>query len=265
MTNHFLTWTGLTASAVIGTKIFNKALSFYQGNSAKISSKNISFTNKFNLENKKICFLGSSITYGAGSFGDSFPDYLAAKDGVKVIKEAVSGTTLGGRSEKTYTSRLKNNISTEQDFDLFVCQLSTNDGRFSIPLGKISDSFSLNDFDRSTTIGAMEYIIAYVKQTWDCPIAFYTCLRKPDKGYEDLIHILYQLKDKWNIKIIDVGQNVQVKVATNSSAIYMFDDAHPTRAGYRYIWLPFFENALQKIFLQLSEENEAGKKLSLKE
>jgi hypothetical protein len=65
-------------------------------------------------------FLGSSITYGAGSFGDSFPDYLAAKDGVEVVKEAVSGTTLGGSTEGTYTSRLKNNIPMDEDFDLFV-------------------------------------------------------------------------------------------------------------------------------------------------
>lgn len=250
MKNRFATWVGLTISTIVGIELFNKGMSFYRGNSTKISSKNILFNNESTLKHKKICFLGSSITYGAGSFGDSFPDYLAAKDGVDIVKEAVSGTTLGGSTEETYTSRLKNNIPTDEDFDLFVCQLSTNDGRVGIPLGKISDSFSLNDFDRNTTIGAMEYIIAYVKQKWECPIAFYTCLRKPDTAYEKLISILYQLKHKWNIKIIDIGQNDQVTIATNSSAIYMVDDAHPTRAGYRYIWLPFFEKELQQIFAQ---------------
>lgn len=28
----------------------------------------------------------------------------------------------------------------------------------------------------------------------------------------------------------------------------MLDDAHPTRAGYRYIWTPFFEKELHRIF-----------------
>ncbi|APX71661.1 SGNH/GDSL hydrolase family protein [Companilactobacillus allii] len=246
--NKFIKFLTTTAATVVTTKLIDKGYSFYRGNRSAIASDKMSLNPDSKLQGKKIAFLGSSITYGAGSFGDALPEYLATIDGVKSTKADVSGTTLGGTSAKTYTSRLQTDIPTDQDFDLFVCQLSTNDSRFDIPTGEISESTDIEDFDRTTTIGAMEYIIAYAKQNWNCPVAFFTCLRKPDANYEELRRVLYKLQDKWGIHIIDVWKNQQIRLETASNPMYMFDDAHPTRAGYHDIWLPFFEKRLTEIF-----------------
>ena len=43
--------------------------------------------------------------------------------------------------------------------DAFVCQLSTNDATKEMPLGVISDSFNMNDFDTQTVAGAIEYMM----------------------------------------------------------------------------------------------------------
>ncbi len=76
---------------------------------------------------RRIAFLGSSITAGAGALEDSFVDYLVATDGVIAIKEAVSGTTLAGNAPDSYVHRLYHRIPVTQPLDAFVCQLSTNE------------------------------------------------------------------------------------------------------------------------------------------
>ncbi|KRG10826.1 SGNH/GDSL hydrolase family protein [Staphylococcus sp. NAM3COL9] len=199
------------------------------------------------LNNKKILFLGSSITYGAASKGNSFVEFLNKEYGVDTIKEAQSGTTLAGKQNSSYVERLKSNVSTEKILDGFVCQLSTNDGRFNKPIGSISESYSTYDFDTETTIGAIEFIISYVKENWDCPIIFYTCIRDKEPYYEFLIKKLSEIKNKWDIHIIDVCGNKIVNKLANDDKTMMADDAHPTQKGYRYLYTPIFSEKLNDI------------------
>ena len=92
------------------------------------------------------------------------------------------GTTIfddgstGNTGSLSYTRRLK--TSTKFDVnakvDAFICQISTNDAKseFQTRRGEISDS--LTEFDLTTTLGGVEFIINYVKETWDCPVYFYS-------------------------------------------------------------------------------------------
>ncbi|MBR5506784.1 MAG: SGNH/GDSL hydrolase family protein, partial [Clostridia bacterium] len=112
--------------------------------------------------NKNIIFLGSSVTYGDD--GWSMCEYVRQEMGCNVTKWAVSGTTLADVSDDSYVSRLKKQINTQDRCDCFVCQLSTNDAGRNLPLGEISSSKNIDDFDLSTVIGAIEYIIARVTE-----------------------------------------------------------------------------------------------------
>lgn len=121
------------------------------------------------MQDKKIVFLGSSVTYGAGSFAESFVDFLEKKDSIIAYKEAVSGTTLvdidTDNPGDSYISRLKKFILNHNNLpvDTFVLQLSTNDIRPGAgELGKISEN---NKFDTLTVIGALGYILNTVKKT----------------------------------------------------------------------------------------------------
>lgn len=78
------------------------------------------------LTNKKVLYLGSSVTYGAHSLQKSFVEYISERNGSYYVKEAVSGTTLVDNGANSYVSRLKK-VDKNENFDLFVCQLSTND------------------------------------------------------------------------------------------------------------------------------------------
>ncbi|MCG3399155.1 SGNH/GDSL hydrolase family protein [Staphylococcus massiliensis] len=215
---------------------------------------NTKFRRETALSNKEIAFLGSSVTYGAVSRGQSFVEYLREEYGVNTHKSAKSGTTLSGnvasRYGKSYVMRLRDDFKDVKHLDAFVCQLSTNDGRFDRHLGEIIESKHIQDFDVETTIGAIEYIIAYIYNRWDCKLVFCTCLRQSDPYYEYLIETLYRLSDKWGFDIIDIKHHKRANKMAKKDKTMMADDAHPTFKGYRYIYTPIFVKYLLKYFDQ---------------
>lgn len=199
------------------------------------------------INGKTVIFLGSSVTYGYGSLGVSFADFLREEDGIISVKEAVSGTTLADIKENSYVSRLKQ-IDKSIRADAFVCQLSTNDATKSIPLGEISESFNMSDYDTLTVAGAIEYIISYVKENWGCPVVFYTNTRYDSENYENMVNILLELSEKWDITVIDLWNDDELNgISEEQRKLYMVDSIHPTKAGYKECWLPEFRKVLYEI------------------
>jgi len=203
------------------------------------------------LDGKKFLFLGSSVTYGSNSGGKSFVDFIKENNDCTCYKFAVSGTTLVDNGSSSYIQRLKNDTRKVKTVDHLICQLSTNDASQSKPLGYLSDSFEMEDFDTSTVIGAIEYIIAYSKDRWGCKVSFYTgtVYTKPTSGnYEDMIEALYDIQEKWDIGILDLWNDEEMNaVSSRNYAKYMADDGiHPTLRGYEEWWTPKFEEFLKK-------------------
>lgn len=216
---------------------------FSEGNYIKYSLSDNTI-NDSPIRNKTIIFLGSSVTYGYGSLGVSFADYLEKEDGIISVKEAVSGTTLADIKGNSYISRMKK-IDKTIVADAFICQLSTNDATKNIPLGEISSSKEIDDFDTSTVAGAIEYIIAYAENTWKCPIVFYTSPQYDSESYKAMADTLLQIQKKWNITVIDLWSNEEFNnITEEQKKLYMVDDIHPTKSGYREWWLPEFRRTL---------------------
>ena len=174
-----------------------------------------------------------------------------------MIKEARSGTTLADMDSvpgmiasgngDSYIRRLKM-LDTGLDPDCVVCQLSTNDAMMKIPLGEISDEFELASFDTKTVTGAMEYIIAYCQKEWNCPVVFYTGSYFESEAYSAMVDRLYELKEKWNIGVIDLYMDEAFNAIDEETyAFYMFDPIHPTKAGYNKWWMPKMEADLIRI------------------
>ena len=169
------------------------------------------------------------------------------------MKEAVSGTTLSTTSPNSYVKRLDKIKA--QSADLFVCQLSTNDASQKKPLGKISDSERMEDFDTDTVAGAMEYIIAYAKDKWNCPVAFYTNPKYDSTEYAAMVELLYQIRDKWGISVIDLWTELP-EITEEERALYMADAIHPTRAGYLECWTPVMEKDIIEMMELTPESSE---------
>lgn len=205
----------------------------------------VSKVNNSPLSGKKLIFLGSSVTKGFASQGRSFVDMIADRTGAHCVKEAVSGTTLAGSSEKSYVSRLKK-LDKSQPCDIFVCQLSTNDATKNVPLGKVASGRELSSFDTSTVCGAIEYIIAYAKETWNCPVVFYTSPEYPSPAYKAMVDALKQIAAKWGVGVIDLWTDKEVNTKENKKRSCMNDKIHPTKKGYQ-VWVPVIEKALDSV------------------
>lgn len=217
------------------------------GNGLEYTVASVEKTRGGILDKKTVIFLGSSVTEGACSCGESFVDYLEHKDGLVTIKEAVSGTTLVTMDDSSYIPRMKK-IYANSKVDAFVCQLSTNDATQGLPLGKVSDSFRRDDFDTSTIAGAIEYIISYAMDTWKCPVVFYTNTMYDSEAYGNMVTLLWKIQKKWNCGVIDLWNDTELNDITKEQRnLYMNDDIHPTRAGYLKWWLPKIESYLENL------------------
>ncbi len=172
-------------------------------------------------------FLGSSVTYGSNNNGNSYADYLEDGHNVTVVKKAVSGTTLVDQNSNSYVSRMRDQMNKNARIDQLIVQLSTNDASQNKTLGVLSDSFASEDMDTSTIIGAIEYIIAYARETWDCDVIFWTNPYYSNDNYRAMYNAIFEIQKKWDIGVLDYY--IDGKPANGT----MSDDIHPNEQGYR--------------------------------
>ena len=192
------------------------------------------------LKNKNVCFLGSSVTYGYASGGISFVDVIAKDCGCNCSKYAVNGTTLVREDENSYVSRLEK-IDETGAFDLFVCQLSTNDASRNKPLG------SEDDDSPDTVCGAINYVVEYVKARFGCPIVFFTNPPYDNARYAAMRAALLNIAKKKDFAVVDLFGDQAGKIPPSDRLKYMADDIHPTLSGYEEWWAPIFESALADV------------------
>ncbi len=228
----------------------------YKGNNIRYSVAQTPVLENSSLNGKNYYFLGSSVTYGENSKGESMVDFIKKRNTCVTIKEAVSGTTLfnqeiAGKGE-SYVKRLEKYISNSQKedhLDAFVVQLSTNDMYFEDKLGNVTsnDKTNKSDFDNATTYGALEYIIASVKETWNCPILIYTNNNIGNTTYANMVTKAKQIEGKWdNVTLLDLYNDVEFNnITSEQKELWLTDMVHPTRAGYRDWWTEKFEMALK--------------------
>lgn len=237
----------LVVVLVSGIYVSNMFGFFNGGNYGEYSLKTTTTIENSPIKGKTVIFLGSSVTYGYGSMGVSFADYLEKTDGIHAIKEAVSGTTLVDIKDNSYVSRMKT-IDKNINADAFVCQLSTNDATKEMPLGEISKSHDMNDFDTQTIAGAIEYIIAHAQNTWNCPVVFYTQSKYDSDHYTKMVDLLLEIQKKWDITVIDFWNDAEINnITVDQRKLYLIDHIHPTKAGYKEWWLPKFQETLYEV------------------
>ena len=208
------------------------------GNSEEYDFSHIEPIENSPLQGKTVLFLGSSVTEGAAALYQSIPEYFVARMGCTAIKEAVGGTTLCDTGKSSYIQRMLNNVDKNQQIDLLVCQLSTNDASRGMPLGEFGD-------DTSTITGAMEYIINYAAETWGCPVVFYTNALFNSDAYSDMVARLYEISDKYKLGVLDLWSDDAFNaISDEQRALYMQESIHPFKAGYRDWWGPEMEKQM---------------------
>ena len=223
---------------------------YLAGNESEYAVANTATVENSPVKGNTYFWLGSSVTFGATSEEESMVEFFAKKWDCTCIKEAVSGTKLTDAATGSYVSRFNKYLASAEKaehLDGFICQLSTNDTSDPAGFGTVTGPEVTDpaDFDTKTTFGAMEYIIATARAEWDCPIYFYTNPPFSKGAYGQMVEALEQIAEKWDITIIDMYRDENFNdISEEDYALYMADNIHPTRAGYREWWLPKFEAAL---------------------
>lgn len=198
------------------------------------------------LRGKTVVFLGSSVTVGALSMGQACADYLARKCGLLAFKEAVSGTTLAADASdgSSYVERM-HTIPAAMHVDAFICQLSTNDAWQGKAMGSVATE---GPYDTTTVAGAIQYVVSYARETWHCPVIFYTGTYFESAEYAQMVALLMQVSELMDVPVIDLYHDEEMRaVSAEDYALYMHDPVHPTKAGYELWWTPKFEEALVKL------------------
>lgn len=235
--------------------LYTERLAKMPGNAAQFSFDAIEPMENSPLAGKTLCILGSSVVHGSSSLESAVGEYLAARFDCDLTKEAASGTTLVDNGANSYIQRLHRKIDPNAHFDMFLCQLSTNDASKKLPLGEISISKNLEDFDTSTITGALEHIICFAQKTWGCPVVFFTGSHYDSEAYDAMVTRLLELQEKWGIGVLDLWNDEKFnQISEDKRDVFMADNIHPTRAGYRDWWGPKMEQQLLEYLNSDSQE-----------
>lgn len=184
-------------------------------------------------QGKLLGILGSSVAYGACSLADGPGEYIARRLDMRLVKEAVSGTTLADINDGSYVHRLDTRLPASLPIDLFICQLSTNDASHGVPLGDADET------DTHTVAGALNHIVGTVRERWDCPLVFFTGAHFDSPRYQAMVDLLFDMQRIHGFGIIDLWHDAAWNaIPDDRRALYMHDPVHPTKAGYRDWWGP---------------------------
>ncbi len=216
------------------------SISISTSNSVESSVESVSSSSstseELQLGKANYFFLGSSVTYGFTTGGVSFVEMLPSQINCECFKSAISGTTLTYTDNKSYAKRVETAFDYDTKVDHFIVQLSTNDISQNKTFGYITDMDEVDNFDTKTVIGAMEYIISFIKSVWECDVSFYTNPYYNNARYEDLIDELYKLQEKWDIGIIDYYNYKDMEPLDSLTlSNYMSDSIHPNAQGYKWM------------------------------
>ncbi len=257
-----IVWTGHTVTNQWG-------MDELPGNALQYSLDSLATRTDSKLQGTTVFWLGSSITFGLIAHGEGTADMYAKHNGATCYKEASSGTTIANipateemaailtqiigadpsKEDLSFTARI-HDLPLDVKPDLLVLQLSTNDSRLPAEaIGALSESYETADFDLATTIGGMEYIMAYARDNWQCPVLIYTSPFLSDDQYMAMLDNAYKVADKWDAYVLDLTTDSAFNaVGRENMDLYMAPDGiHPTRAGYQLWWLPKFEEKIMEV------------------
>lgn len=217
------------------------------GNAPEYSFDQIMPIDNSPLKDCRVLVLGSSVAQGTSSMGFGIAEYLQNRFSCSCTKDTVRGTTIADTGSQSILKRLETHTS-EEDYDLVICQLSTNDATKRLPVGRAG-----KEKETDTIRDGLLEIIACVRKTWDCPLVFFTSCHFVNDRYDAMVAALHELTDATTVGVLDLWNNKNFNTISKSERkLYMADSIHPTLAGYRDWWGPEIERQLRNYLRRIN-------------
>lgn len=238
----------------------------HPGNGPEYALENVVPNSDSPMQNLTVLGVGSSVMAGTASKGIGPGEYMCALNNDVFIKETAVGTSVTSQDGPTldglgtYLPRLMNHKA-DENVDIVLIQLGTNDTADWVVLGQPTDEVSLDqsDYDEYTFSGAMESMITYSINTWGVKtkVIIYSNSRFNDKDtskYDEMVNDVIAICTKWQdagygVYLIDMWNAEEFNnVPEDLVELYGAGEIHPRQAGYYVWWQPFWQDTLYPIF-----------------
>ncbi len=235
--------TVLLTAAVVLTRYGTKK--DHPGNDSKYDPETLE-ARKTALYGKRMLWMGSSFSAGTGSGGITLCDYLTHINSMEIINESLAHSYLSSVTQNSAVKRFRSSLALVSHTDYLVIEISPIDAEMTP--GTVSEGFDRFTFRIKTTIGALEYLIAYARDLWDPEIILFTLPYCSDPSYERLIGQVHEVSEKWNVHLIDMYHDRELENPDPvKRSLYMTDITHPTKAGLRDWIVPYMQKKLLNI------------------
>ena len=212
------------------------------------------------LTGKTLFNFGDSIAAGDGNNGKGYAEILAEKHNMICYDFAVGGATLGETDSNNITNQVNRSLSNDIQPDYILINGGTNDiAEYNVPLGEITADYNSNNFDKSTTIGALEWILYTLKTNYpNSKIAFVSVHKMSSRDYSKQVerqNKCVEVCKKWSIPIIDIFNRGNLntflrehhKFTNPTTSQPNGDRTHPNQLGYETYYIPLIEEVLNNI------------------
>ncbi|OYS80646.1 hypothetical protein CBG04_09760 [Limosilactobacillus reuteri] len=203
--------------------------------------------------NKKITFLGDSITSGGttsnGKQAFSYVDYLKDYLGAEITNKGLSGSVITEGNVENQTQSFVSRSNQIQDQDFVTIFGGINDFWFNSPLGSMEDSSD----NVKTFYGALKFLVENLSKK--NPIAhflFVTPLKECKEGAphtyednnklvlhknragfteEDYVNAIKEVAAYYSVPVLDLFNSSNMNPYIESQRQYFADDLHPNQLG----------------------------------
>ena len=194
------------------------------------------------LKNKKINFLGDSITEGAGAslYENCFVEVLKRKFSLAEARNyGIGGTRIARQRVPSAEAKFDRDFPSrvgemEEDADMVVVFGGTNDhGHGDAPIGCESDRTP------DTFIGACHRLYASLKEKFSCPIVVLTPLHRAVESREDgielkdYVNLIKAIAPQYGLPVLDLYEKSAISTATLSELTG--DGLHPNDRGHEIL------------------------------
>nr|DAL86149.1 MAG TPA: GDSL like Lipase Acylhydrolase [Caudoviricetes sp.] len=234
---------------------FGKNLSFNDFQIKEI--KNIINDADNKLANKILFNFGDSIAAGDGNNGKGYAELFATKHNMICHDFAVGGATLGETSSNNITTQVSTAISKGITPDYILIEGGTNDiAGYNVPIGTMTNDYNVNSFDKTTSAGALEWIIYTLKTKYpNAKIAFVSVHKMGSRDYAKQVErqgMCCNVCKKWSTPVIDIFNRGTLntflpehhKFTNPTQAQPNGDRTHPNDVGYTTFYLQLIYETL---------------------
>lgn len=245
-------WNGDATRAAIYLKSqrSNALLDGYSGQPFEVDEDSI-------LKGRSVLFLGDSIVSSerdTSLFYRGWADRIGIVNGMDYLNNGKSGSSFSTKKQNRIITYL---MSAERtSYDYIITNGGVNDAWVKAPVGKMSDSYRVEDFDITTFAGALEEFFFYAKEIFPDSMIGYICTfsmpSATNYGYVSNMDAYYavakQICEKWGVYCLDLYNNAEFckNVLQTDSTIYLSDHVHPNGAGVDLVY-PIIEDWMKSL------------------